>query len=93
MCLAKNVFLSVLFNQPVINDLQILPEGDRYNPTVRVMTQEPIEPKELFTGVDTAGASSINHRGATMVTTTLSRLDMRAVRQVIAEVSQLPEDK
>ncbi|MBW5405962.1 hypothetical protein ACISK3_09045 [Morganella morganii] len=29
-------------------DLQILPEGDRYNPTVRVMTQEPIAPKELF---------------------------------------------
>lgn len=35
--------------QPANNDdLQILPEGDRYNPTVRVMTQEPVENKELF---------------------------------------------
>lgn len=35
--------------QPASNDdLQILPEGDRYNPTVRVMTQEPVENKELF---------------------------------------------
>ncbi|MDF7681190.1 hypothetical protein PT300_11595 [Enterobacteriaceae bacterium ESL0689] len=30
------------------DDLQILPEGDRYNPTVRVMTQAPVENKELF---------------------------------------------
>lgn len=35
--------------QPASNDdLQILPEGDRYNPTVRVMTQEPVENKALF---------------------------------------------
>nr|WP_282490031.1 hypothetical protein [Providencia alcalifaciens] len=29
-------------------DLQILPEGIRYNPTVRIMTPEPIAPKELL---------------------------------------------
>ncbi|OWO79287.1 hypothetical protein B5C26_21145 [Photorhabdus luminescens] len=29
-------------------DLQILPEGDRYNPTVRVMTQEEVKAKDLF---------------------------------------------
>ncbi|MEY0017527.1 hypothetical protein AB7W40_21465 [Providencia rettgeri] len=43
----KRILICVV--QPASNnDLQILPEGDRYNPTVRVMTQEPIEPKELF---------------------------------------------
>lgn len=35
--------------QPASNDdLQILPEGERYNPTVRVMTQDSVENKELF---------------------------------------------
>ncbi|PVZ86709.1 hypothetical protein C9426_14935 [Serratia sp. S1B] len=35
--------------QPASNDdLQILPEGDRYNPTARVMTQEPVENNEMF---------------------------------------------
>lgn len=35
--------------QPAGNDdLQILPEGDRYNPVVRLMTQEPVENKVRF---------------------------------------------
>ncbi|WP_235428355.1 MULTISPECIES: hypothetical protein [Xenorhabdus] len=29
-------------------DLQILPEGDRYNPTVKVLTQEKVSVKDLF---------------------------------------------
>ncbi|PHM54536.1 hypothetical protein [Xenorhabdus sp. KK7.4] len=28
------------------DDLQMLPEGDRYNPTIRVMTQEEVKPKD-----------------------------------------------
>jgi hypothetical protein len=29
-------------------DLQILPEGDRYNPTIKVLTQEEVNVKDLL---------------------------------------------
>ncbi|MDC9606858.1 hypothetical protein [Xenorhabdus griffiniae] len=29
-------------------DLQILPEGDRYNPTIKVLTQEEVKVKDLL---------------------------------------------
>lgn len=39
----KNTLSLVCIIQPAgKDDLEILPEGNRYNPTIRVMTQEPV---------------------------------------------------
>lgn len=37
-----------IIQQATDDDLKILPEGDRYNPTLRVMSQEKLTLKETF---------------------------------------------
>nr|WP_282562108.1 hypothetical protein [Providencia stuartii] len=90
--LAKSVFLSALFSQPVMMTCKFCQKVIATTQPSESWHKSQSKTKSCFTGTVIVGALSVNRYGMIMAITTLSQLDMRAVRRTIAEVSQLREE-